>query len=155
VGGGGQRAGWAPLALIAFALVAPGARGLVEAWPQQTPLQQVATARRAVGAYLERHLPADSIVMSWHPAVAIWAARPWRVLPYDSFERIAAYARHEGAAAVVFSSFEPSPIRRPPRPFTIVLPGAGTASGSEVQLEPVDETPLLFVGRLAGGPGSP
>jgi hypothetical protein len=89
--------------------------------------------------------------MSWHPAVAIWAGRPWRVLPYDSFERIVRYAGAEGAYAVVFSRFEPSPITRPPRAFTIVLPGPVTTSGAAgqtVQLEPVDETPLVFVGRL-------
>ncbi|HVO36245.1 MAG TPA: hypothetical protein VMT21_11795, partial [Gemmatimonadales bacterium] len=101
-------------------------------------------------------LPAGAVVMSWHPAIAIWARREWRVLPYDSFERIAAYAVHERAAAVVFSRFEPSPIPQPPRAFTIVLPLAGTtaASGGRVQLQPVDETPLLFVGRIAA-PSAP
>jgi orotidine-5'-phosphate decarboxylase len=75
------------------------------------------------------------------------------VLPYDAFERIATYARDQGAGAIVFSRFEPSPIRQPPRAFTIVLPGAGPVTGATVQLEPVDETPLMFVGRLAGREG--
>ncbi len=136
-------------ALAALALLAPAGRDLVRAWPQTTPLQQVATARRAVGEYLARHLPPDSIVMSWHPAVAVWASRPWRVLPYASFERITDYARGERVAAIVFSRFEPSPLPQPPRAFTIVLPdGAGTAAGSRIEVQPVDETPLLFVGRL-------
>jgi 4-amino-4-deoxy-L-arabinose transferase-like glycosyltransferase len=137
--------------VVALALARPAVRDGVQAWNQMTPLQQVASARRAVGEYVAGHLPADATVMSWHPAVAVWAGRPWRVLPYDSFERIMAYARTEGAAAVVFSRFEPSPIPTPPRAFTIVLPGAGTAAagGGRVQLQPVDETPLLFVGRLA------
>ncbi len=152
---GGRWPGAALPAVIALALLWPAVRDLVRAWPQTTPLQQVATARRVVGAYLDGHLPADGEVMSWHPAVAIWARRAWRVLPYDSFERIATYARREGAAAIVFSRFEPSPIPRPPRAFTIVLPGAGAVAGSTVQLEPVDETPLLFVGRLSGGRGQP
>lgn len=138
-------------AALAIALVAPAARDLVRAWPQTTSLQQVATARRAVGEYLALHLSAASIVMSFHPAVAIWADRPWRVLPSDSFQRIAAYAEREHAAAVVFSRFEPSPIPQPPRAFTIVLLAGGAASGPTVQMQPVDETPLLFVGRLAGG----
>jgi len=146
----GRWLGAAPPAAIALLLVWPGMRDLARAWPQTTPLQQVATARRGVGEYLARHLAADAIVMSWHPAIAIWAGRPWRVLPYDSFERIATYARHQQAGAIVFSRFEPSPIRQPPRAFTIVLPGAGPVTGATVQLEPVDETPLLFVGRLAG-----
>jgi 4-amino-4-deoxy-L-arabinose transferase-like glycosyltransferase len=138
-------------AALAIALVAPAARDLVRAWPQTTALQQVATARRTVGEYLARHMSADAIVMSFHPAVAIWADRPWRVLPSESFQRIAVYADLEHVSAVVFSRFEPSPIRRPPRAFTIVLLAGGEASASTVQLQPVDETPLLFVGRLAGG----
>jgi 4-amino-4-deoxy-L-arabinose transferase-like glycosyltransferase len=142
-------AGVALPGVVALALVWPAVREGVAAWPQTTPLQQVATARRTVGEYLAEHLPADAVVMSWHPAVAIWARRDWRVLPYDSFPRIAAYAARERAAAIVFSRFEPSPIPRPPRAFTVVLPGAAPAAGPEVQLVPVDETPLLFVGRLA------
>ena len=142
--------------LVGVALVWPAARDGARAYwalvtSRPTPLQEVASARRAVGAYLAEHLPPDAVVMSWHPAVAIWAERPWRVLPYDSFQRIMAYARHEDAAAVVFSRFEPSPIAGPPRAFTVVLPGAdtATASGGRVELQPVDETPLLFVGRMA------
>ena len=138
-------------AALAIALMAPAVRDLVHAWPQTTSLQQVATARRDVGEYLARHLSAGEIVMSFHPAVAIWADRPWRVLPSDSFERIAAYAEREHAAAVVFSRFEPSPIQRPPRAFTIVLLAGGAASAPTVQLQQVDETPRLFVGRLADG----
>jgi len=142
--------------LAALALLWPAMRDGAQAWGQTTPLQQVAAARRAVGEYVAQHLPAEATVMSWHPAVAIWAGRSWRVLPYDSFERIMAYARTEGTAAVVFSRFEPSPISKPPRAFTIVLPAGdtATASGGRVQLQPVDETPLLFVGRMAA-PGAP
>lgn len=147
------RAGPVLVAAAALVLVAPAVRDLVRAWPQTTALQQVATARRVVGEYLARHLPSDSLVMSWHPAVAIWASRAWRVLPYASFERTVAYARAQRVSAIVFSRFEPSPIRQPPRAFTIVLPGDGPASGANVQLQPVDETPLLFVGRLARAAG--
>ena len=147
-----RRGRWLAAALpaaMALLLLWPGMRDLARAWPQTMPLQQVATARRSVGHYLAEHLPADAIVMSWHPAIAIWAQRRWRVLPYESFERIATYAGRERAAAIVFSRFEPSPIRQPPRAFTIVLPGAGLVTGATVQLELVDETPLLFVGRVA------
>ncbi len=142
-------------ALLAAGLVWPAARDGAQAWAQTTPLQQVASAQRAVGEYLARHLPADARVMSWHPAVALWARRDWRVLPWDSFARIAGYAVHEGAAAIVRSRFEPSPIPRPPRAFTVILPGAVPADGAEIRLEPVDETPLLFVGRLGAGRPAP
>ena len=144
-------------AAIALLLIAPTIRDLLRSRAQSTPLQQVATAQRTVGEYLDRHLPPGSIVMSFHPAVAIWANRPWRVLPDDSFERIVAYARVEGASVIVFSRFGPSPIPHPPRAFTIILPGsaASVATGSAVQVVPVEETPLLFVGRLAGARQAP
>ena len=142
-------AGAVLLGVAAAGLVWPAARDGAQAWSQSTPLQQVASARRAVGEYLAQHLPPDAVIMSWHPAVAIWARREWRVLPYDSFERIALYAGSQRADAIVFSRFEPSPIPRPPRAFTVVLPGAAPPAGAELQLEPVDETPLLFVGRIA------
>ncbi|MEK6609926.1 MAG: hypothetical protein AABZ35_03285, partial [Gemmatimonadota bacterium] len=91
--------------------------------------------------------------VSWHPAIGVFARREWRVLPYDSFERIVGYARAQHAAAVVFSRFEPSPLRDPPRAFTVVLlDSAGVATGPNVRFERVDETPLLFVGRLAPEP---
>lgn len=138
-------------AVFALSLLEPALRDLARSWAQSTPLQQVATAHRTVGEYLARRLPPGSIVMSFHPAIAIWANRPWRVLPDDSFERITAYARAESASAVVFSRFGPSPIAHPPRAFTVILPGssASAAAGATVQVVPVDETPLLFVGRLA------
>ncbi|MGA2382220.1 MAG: glycosyltransferase family 39 protein [Gemmatimonadales bacterium] len=134
--------------LVALALAWPAVRDGVQAWPQATPLQQVASARRTVGEYLAQHLPPDATVMSWHPAIAIWARRDWRVLPYESFDRVAAYAVRERAAAIVFSRFEPSPIPQPPRAFTVVLPAAVPSAGARIQLQPVDETPLLFVGRM-------
>jgi len=138
-------------AAIALLLIAPAIRDLLRSRAQTTPLQQVATAQRTVGEYLDRHLPPGGIVMSFHPAVAIWANRPWRVLPDDSFDRNMAYARVESAFAVVFSRFGPSPIPHPPRAFTIILPGSAASAvpGATVQVIPVEETPLLFVGRLA------
>jgi 4-amino-4-deoxy-L-arabinose transferase-like glycosyltransferase len=152
--GRGAAAAAALPALVALGLVWPGARDGVQAWSGGTALQQVASAQRAVGEYLAGHLPRDAVVMSWHPAIALWAGREWRVLPYDSFERIAGYAVRERASAIVFSRFEPSPIRQPPRAFTVVLPGAAVPAGPRVRLEPLDETPLLFVGRIAA-PAAP
>ena len=109
------------------------------------------------GGYLDRRLPPGGIVMSFHPAVASWANRPWPVLPDDPFGRIVAHAHAERASAIVFSRFGPSPIAQPPRAFTIILPGAptGAVAGAGLQVVPVEETPLLFVGRLSGARPAP
>jgi len=142
----------APLA-VAVLLLLPTARDLARAWPQDLPLQRVASARRAVGDALGRRLAAGAVLVAWHPAVAIYAGRDWRVLPYDGFERILGYARYQGASALVFSTFEPSPLREAPRAFTVVLlDSAAAGPGGNLRLEPVEQTPLLFVGRLAPEP---
>jgi 4-amino-4-deoxy-L-arabinose transferase-like glycosyltransferase len=150
----GREGAWviAPAAL-AVVLAVPTTRDLVRSWNQDTPLQQLAAARRAVGEYLGAHLQKDDRIVSWHPAIALYARRDWRVLPYDTFGRIARYALAQSAAIVVMSRFEPSPLRNPPRAFTAVLLDPGSAPpGEELRLDPVDETPLLFVGRLARTP---
>jgi hypothetical protein len=68
-------------------------------------------------------------------------------------DRIVRYAAAQGAGTVVFSRFDPSPLRAPPRAFTVMLiDSTSTAAGSNVHLEQVDATPLLFVGRLAPPP---
>ena len=140
-----------PLAALGAAvLLVHPVRDLVRAWPQSTPLQRAATARRVVGEYLAEHLGAGATIVSWHPALAVWAHRAWRVQPYDDLPRILSYARAQGAAAVVLSTFEPSPLRNPPRAFTVVLvDSAAVAPGPNVRLDPVEETPLVFVGRVA------
>lgn len=134
------------------ALVVPAALDFVRAWPQTTPLQQAAAARRAVGTYLGAHLDSTDRIVSWHPAVAIWARRDWRVLPYDSLAPIVGYARAQSARVLVLSTFEPSPLRDPPRAFTVMLidSASGSAHG-DIRLEQVDATPLVLVGRLRRG----
>jgi 4-amino-4-deoxy-L-arabinose transferase-like glycosyltransferase len=150
----GKEGAWALApAALAVVLAVPTARDLAHSWNGDTPLQQLAAARRAVGEYLGAHLPADARIVSWHPAIALYARRDWRVLPYDSFGRITRYALAQSAAIVVMSRFEPSPLKNPPRAFTAVLIDPGSAPpGEELHLDPVDQTPLLFVGRLARAP---
>jgi len=137
-------------AAVALVLLYPSAHDAARAWGQQTPLQRLASARRIAGEYLGAHLAPDARIVSWHPAMAIFARRDWRVLPYDSFERIIFYARAQHADAVVFTRFEPSPLRDPPRAFTTVLIDlADAAVAGPVTLNQVDVTPSLFVGRLS------
>ncbi len=134
-------------------LLWPTARDLARSWHQETPLQRVATARRVLGEYLGRHVAAGERIVAWHPASAIWARREWRVLPYEPMERIVRYAQAQGAGTVVFSRFDPSPLRQPPRAFTVMLLDASSAAaGTNLHLEQVDATPLFFVGRLTPAP---
>lgn len=136
-----------PLA-VGIALAVPTLRNLVDAWGQQTPLQQLAAARRVVGEAVGHDAPGGPVV-AWHPAVALWAHRDWRVMPYDTFGRIVRYAQAQHAPVIVFSRFNPSPLRDPPRAFTaFVVDSAYAATDDQVHVEPLENLPMLFVGRL-------
>ncbi|HWO90192.1 MAG TPA: glycosyltransferase family 39 protein [Gemmatimonadales bacterium] len=149
----GVRHAWSAVpALLALLLVWPAVRDGLDARSNRTPLQQVATAQRAVGHWLNDNLPPNALVMSWHPAIAIWARRDWRVLPEDSLARIVNYARRLGVGAIVLSRVNPSPIADLPRPFTVLLLDSASVlpDGAGLSVEPVFTAPLLFVGRLPG-----
>jgi len=149
---GSARFGTLVPAAVALVLAVPTARDVARSWTQQTPLQQIASARRGVGERLGRNLPPDGRIVSLNPAVAIWAHRDWRVLPYDDLDRIVSYAQAQGAGTIVFSTFDPfSPLRDQPTAFTaVLLEPEARVSGAQLRLEPVESTPLLFVGRLTG-----
>ncbi len=144
----------AAAALLVALAARPAARDGWNARRHDTPLQQLAAAHRAVGTHLGQRLPPDAAVMSWHPAIAVWARRDWRVLPWEPLDRILGYARSERVHAVVLSRFQPSPLTNPPRSFTVILldDGAEVAPGVSLRLDPVEETPLLFVGRIGREP---
>jgi len=137
------------LAAVTFAYALPAARDGWEASHGVTPLQQVGRAQRAVGLALRGRLPAGAPIMSWHPALAIYADRDWRVLPEEPWSRVLPYALRERVSAIVASRFYPSPLGDLPRAFTAVLLEPGDRSAGTVRLEPLEDTPLLFVGRLA------
>ena len=149
---GKRGARWVVAALLAI-LVVPVALDAARSWKQDTDLQRVASARRVVGEFLGTHLPPGSRLVSWHPAIAIWAKRDWRVLPYARFADIVRYADAQDARTLVFSRFDPSPIPAPPRAFmALLLDSAPGVTSDSIHLEPVDETPQLFVGRLVTRP---
>jgi hypothetical protein len=150
-------AGHVVTAAVAIGLAIPTARAAARSWTQQAPLQQVATATRIVGSYLGTHLDPNERIVSWHPAVAIWARRDWRVLPYAPLDPIVTYTRAQGARIIVFSRFDPSPLKDPPRAFTAMLVDSSSgAAGGGIHLDQIDVTPQLFVGRLgAPGPAAP
>lgn len=140
------------LALLTLILVLPTARAGWRSRLLDTPLQQLAAAQRTVGQTLGANLAPDATIMSWHPAIAVYAGRDWRVMPEAPMEALLRYAQRR-AGIVVLSRFHPSPLASPPKPFTAILLGDTLpAMMSPLTLEQVESTALLFVGRL-GTPG--
>ncbi len=149
------RAADVALAVLALLVVLPTLAQAVRSAGGATPLQQLASAQRRIGTRLGAELRSDAVVMSWHPALAVWAERDWRVLPEEPIERVLPYAQARGVTAVVLSRFNPSPLADPPRPFSVFLLDASSSVApvdGRLRVEPVETTPDLFVGRLAPEP---
>ncbi len=150
-----SRAADLALAIMAVVVLLPALGQAARSVGGLTPLQQIARAQRTIGERLGRELAPDAVIMAWHPALAIWGERDWRVLPEEPIERVLPYARARGVSAVVLSRFHPSPLADPPRPFTVFLLDAGSAVApvdGRLQVEAVETTADLFVGRLVPAP---
>lgn len=87
-----------------------------------SPHHTVAAQNAAVGEAIRRASPEDATVVSFHPAVALFAERDWRVLPVEPMERIVRYARRQPTPYLVLSVFYPPPIRPLEEPHYLVVP---------------------------------
>jgi 4-amino-4-deoxy-L-arabinose transferase-like glycosyltransferase len=74
-----------------------------------SPHHMAGASNREVGALLQRRAAPAASVMSWHPAIALYARRDWRVLPHASFDNIVRYAGVVGTSHVVLSRYYPGP----------------------------------------------
>lgn len=73
-----------------------------------SPHHVVAEQNRAVAEELDRLLDGEpGPVASWHPAIAIYADRDWRVLPFADLPAIVRYEQAAGAAGIVLSAYYP------------------------------------------------
>jgi hypothetical protein len=76
-------------------------------------------------------LPPDQPIMSWHPAVAFYARRPWRVMPSSTPRELAAYAVAHGLHLIVYETAVHGvpPGGDPGVPFTLLeIPEAPSAT---------------------------
>src|SRR5690606_997640 len=87
-----------------------------------SPHHVVAAENAAVGAAIRRSTPEDVTVMSFHPAVALFADRDWRVLPMEPLDRIVRYARTQPSPYLVLSVFYPPEIRPLEEPHYLIVP---------------------------------
>jgi hypothetical protein len=74
-----------------------------------SPHHMAGASNREVGALLQQRTPADATIMSWHPAIALYARRDWRVLPHAGFDDIVRFAGVVGTRHIVLSRYYPGP----------------------------------------------
>jgi hypothetical protein len=72
-----------------------------------SPHHIVAAQNRAVAEELDALVDNDGPVASWHPAIAVYADRDWRVLPHADLPDIVRYLDDAGADVMVLSAYYP------------------------------------------------
>lgn len=105
------RPGFVELMLATVAVVwllAIDARRLYLSIELGSPHHIVGAQNRAVAEDMDSLFPdRRGPVMSWHPALAVFADRDWRPLPHDAVPRIVRYAAASGAEIIVLSAYYP------------------------------------------------
>jgi hypothetical protein len=97
------------VALVLVVLLGVSARRLYFSLSLGSPHNVVGDANHRIGRMLERRLPPNAVVMSWHPAIALYARRDWRVLPLAPLGRILTYANANHIRYIVLSEYYPAP----------------------------------------------
>ena len=107
----GPRPGFIEMVLAATAVVwllGINGRRLYLSLSLGSPHHIVADQNRAVAEELDALLETDTgPVASWHPAIAVYADRDWRVLPSADFPDMVRYLDAAGADALVLSAYYP------------------------------------------------
>jgi hypothetical protein len=102
--------GRALAALLIVVLLGTQARRLYMSLAVGSPHHLVGAENRRIGEALREALPPGEPVMSWHPAIALFARRDWRVLPQAEFSDVVRYANATGSTNIVLSAYYPSPL---------------------------------------------
>ena len=118
---------WGAAALVIAGLLGLTLSQLVLARRQPAELEYAGAIRR-MGEAISRTLPPEEPIMTWHPALAYYADRPWRVMPSASLARIASYAARRNVRYLVFETAVsgPPPGGDPATPFSLVQIGGMT-----------------------------
>lgn len=143
--------GYAATAILVLVFLGTEARWVYFGLRLGSPHHLVGTANRRVGEALRDIVPGEESVMSWHPAIALYARRDWRVLPYAAFDKIVAYANATGTEYIVLSQYYPPQgiLGELPREhFVILVPPGSASSARPWQLEFSEESATYVLARL-------
>ncbi|MGM0670329.1 MAG: hypothetical protein ACQET1_11475, partial [Gemmatimonadota bacterium] len=96
------------VALTILGLLGTSVTGLYLGLAYGSPHHLVGGQNRMVAEELDTFFDApEGPVASWHPAVAVFADRDWRVLPYADLPGIIRYSQASGARVMVLSAYYP------------------------------------------------
>lgn len=107
---------------VVLDLLGTSAVRLVMSLTVGSPHHVVAAQNAAVGAAIAEATSEDATVMSFHPALALFADRDWRVLPLEPLDRIVRYARTQPDPYLVLSVFYPPEVRPLEEPHYLIVP---------------------------------
>lgn len=123
-----------------------------------SPHHLVGAANRTTAAALRDIVPPDQPVMSWHPALALYADRDWRVLPHAAFPDVVTYANAIRSEYMVLSAYYPSPLtfEQMTREYLVLhLPPGTAAQGGHLRVELSDAGSSFMLGRVTSSQVSP
>lgn len=145
VAAGRLRSGFATGALTAvimLLLLGTEARWFYFSTLLGSPHHVVGAENRRIGEALQQVIPPDAPIMSYHPALALFAKRDWRVLPQAGFTNVLRYANAIESEYIVLSPYYPTPLRveNNQRDYVLLRVPPGSAGAEQWQLQPADAT---------------
>lgn len=125
---------------VALLLLGTEARWLYFSLKLGSPHHLVGTENRRVAEALQKAVPPAAPIMSYHPALALYAKRDWRVLPQAEFKDVLRYANAIEAEYVVLSPYYPAPLRvvNNPREYILMHVPPGSADAEHWRLHAAD-----------------
>lgn len=117
--------------VLALLMLGTSARRLYLSLAVGSPHHIVGAENAIVGEALREITPEHATVMSWHPAIALFAERDWRVLPMEPLERILVYAARQPNAYIVLSVFYPPNILQAEEPHYLIVPAPADPPAAE------------------------
>ena len=146
----------ATAAILALVLLATEVRWVYLGLSLGSPHHLVGTANRRMGEALRTIVPEHEPVMSWHPAMALYARRDWRVLPHASFDNVVRYANATDTRYVVISQYYPPQgiLGELPREHLVLdIPPGAAAAGGQFRLDLSDAGTSHMFGTVQPAPG--
>jgi hypothetical protein len=123
--------------VVVLLLLGTEARWLYFSLELGSPHHLVGTENRRVAEALQQVVPPAAPIMSYHPALALYAGRDWRVLPQAAFKDVLRYANAIESEYVLFSPYYPSPLRvaEDSRDYVLMHVPPGSADAEQWQLQ--------------------